>query len=126
DSDGPAQRQLHHLSSVYVIHFASDKFLKLSRLGVRYSEDENRNPVDMTVYKYIYVYKKDKADKKMLKKMAVYDSELEAKRDMINMMRRYFGRSVDVNKYLDPKDRVEESIIDFDKLEQDICNGRIH
>ena len=80
----------------------------------------------MTVYKYIYVYKKDKADKKMLKKMAVYDSELEAKRDMINMMRRYFGRSVDVNKYLDPKDRVEESIIDFDKLEQDICNGRIH
>lgn len=126
DGDGLAQRQLHHLSSVYIIHFASDKFLKLSRLGVRYSEDENHKPVDMTVYKYTYVYKKEKADKKMLKKMAVYDSELDAKLDMINMMRRYFGRTVDVNKYLDPKDRVAESIIDFDKLEQDIRGGRVH
>lgn len=80
----------------------------------------------MTVHKYIYVYKKDKADKKILDKMAVYDSELEAKLDMINMMRGYFGNTVDVNKYLDPEDQVKESIIDFDKIEQDIRAGRIH
>ncbi len=126
DGDGSAQRRLHHLTSVYLIHFASDKYLKLSRLGVRYTTDENHKPTNMTVHKYIYVYKKDKADKKILDKMAVYDSELEAKLDMINMMRGYFGNTVDVNKYLDPEDQVKESIIDFDKIEQDIRAGRIH
>lgn len=126
DGDGPAQRKLHHLSSVYQIHFASDKFLKLSRLGVLYAQDENHKPINMRVYKYIYVYKKDKADKKMLKEMAVYDSELEAKLDMINMMRSYFGKIVDVNKYLDKDDMVNDPIIDFDKLEQDLRNGRAH
>lgn len=124
--DGPAQRRLHHLSTVYSIHFASDKYLKLSKLGVRYATDENHKPVNIEVYKYIYVYKKDKADKKMLQKMAVYDSELEAKLDMINMMRSYFGKTVDVNKYLDQDDKVNDPIIDFDKLEQDIRDGLVH
>lgn len=126
DGDGPAQRRLHHLSSVYRIHFANDKFLKLSRLDVRHAQDENHKPINMTVYKYIYLYKKDQAGQKALNDMAIYDSEIEAKLDMINMMRSYFGKTVDVNKYLDKDDMVNDPIIDFDKLEQDIRDGRIH
>lgn len=126
DGDGPAQRRLHHLSSVYRIHFANEKFLKLSRLGVRHAQDENHKPINMMVYKYIYVYKKDQADKKIFNGMAIYDSEMEAKLDMIDMMRSYFGKTVDVNKYLDQDDKVNDPIIDFDKLEQDIRDGLVH